>query len=338
MDDKYISLITRYLTGDLTGEDREKLFELINSSEEHKMYFDEMQQLWELSEKSEEEIYPSVDVDAAWEKVSQRTEATVKPISSAPKTSIFRLANLLKIAAVFVALVAAFLVYQNQLDKDPVIAFYETGIKEKLEIKLPDNSVVWLNENSKLSYDEKFEPRTVQLEGEAFFDVQHLDAQHPFEIVSGTTTTRVLGTSFNVRAYANENQVEVTVETGKVSVKNEQTQKVAQQITLDAGESGIYQKQEERFLKPELTISNANAWKTQQLEFDDAEIVEVADVMERYFDIKVEIENDAILNCPFTGTYKNPDIDQLVEVLKFSLDIDIKQDENKLIFSGEGCD
>ncbi len=336
MDDKYISLITRYLSGELSDKDREVLFGLVNSSEERRMYFEEMQQLWELS--TEEVETPPVNVDIAWEKVSGRLEMIPKSNKPEKKARFFKIGPLLRIAALFAGIIIAFLIYRNQADQPPLMAFYETSDDEKREIQLPDGSTVWLNENSKLSYKKDFEPRMVNLDGEGFFDVKHLDAAHPFEILSGDTKTRVLGTSFNVRAYPVENQIEVTVKTGKVLVENQKIQKTEKQITLTAGESGVYQKQENQFVKPKEIISNANAWKTRQLEFKDASIAEVVEVMERYFDIEIITENEAILNCPLTGAYKDPDIDQLIEVLKFSLDIDIKQNENKLIFSGEGCE
>lgn len=335
MEDRYISLIAKYLSGDLEDNEREVLFELVNSSEEHKSYFEEMQSLWEISEVEDDF---EVDTDAAWSKVSDR----IKPQTEIPKiesrAKVFQIGQLLKIAAVFIAVLGAVWIYRNFDEKPSQIAFFETINEEQKELKLPDGSTVWLNENSKLSYDEKFEPRIVKLEGEAFFDVQHLDNNSKFEILSGATKTTVLGTSFNVRAYPKEEQVEVTVETGKVAFEKDIVKTVEQKVILLAGESGVYNKQKADVVKPKKMINNAVAWKKGKLVFDDDKMSDVKTVLERYFDIEIKMENDNILDCPLNGTYPNPEIEKLIPILEMSLDIKITQNENMLTFSGKGCE
>ncbi len=337
MDDKYISLIAKYLSGDLPGEEREVLFELVNSSEEHKAYFEEMQQLWDLSAEEEEEDF-DVDTDVAWKKVSSR----INPVQTQPvvkeSAKVFRLGQLLKIAAVLVGVFGAFWLYNNLGETTPQFASYETFEKERKEVTLPDGSTVWLNENSKLSYEESFEPRIVELEGEAFFDVKHLDENHKFEIKSGNARTTVLGTSFNVRAYPEEEEVEVTVETGKVLFEENESKKVEKKVTLIAGEAAVYKKKEADVVKVEKVTANADAWKTKKMIFQNAPLSEVLKTMERYFDVEIEVANENILNCPFDGKYPNPDIKALIGILEFSLDLEVNQNENKLIFSGEGCE
>lgn len=336
MNDKYISLIAKYLSGDLVDREREVLFELVNSSEEHKAYFEEMQNLWEMSGVDTDDVM-DVDTHVAWQKVEARIAPTTKVIAPKKSAKRFRLRQLLQVAAVLIGvLIVTFLVLNRETPVE--LALYETSKNERTEIKLPDGSTVWLNENSTLSYEPNFTPRVITLEGEAFFDVQHLDEDHPFEIQSGDTKTTVLGTSFNVRAYPKEDEVAVTVETGTVVLENKKVKKVAQKVILKAGESGVFKKKELNVRKTEESISNADAWKKQQLVFEeDASIREWVDVLERYFDLEIKVENPKILDCPLGGQYPNPDIDQLIEVLKFSLGIEINQTENTLIFSGKGC-
>ncbi len=338
MDDKYISLIAKYLSGDLEDKEREVLFELVNSSKEHKSYFEEMQSLWDVSGEEEENL--EVNTDVAWAKVAGR----IKPQNERPKTyegpKVFRIGQLLRIAAVLVGVLGAVWMYNNFGESTPQIALFETQDDERREIKLPDGSTVWLNENSKLTYDESFEPRIVDLEGEAFFDVEHLDSDHKFEIRSGETKTTVLGTSFNVRAYPEEAQVEVTVETGRVVFEEEKKKAIKKEkkkVILTAGESGVYKKKEEDVFKPEKVINNAVAWKKKQLVFDDLKIAEVITVLERYFDVEVEVENKNILECTIVGTYPNPSIESMTPVLEAFLGIEINQNENKLTFVGGSC-
>jgi len=338
MDEKYISLIAKYLSGELEDKEREMLFELVNSSEEHKSYFEEMQNLWEISGEEEEDF--EVNTDVAWSKVAGRINSEEERPKTYEGAKVFRIGQLLKIAAVLVGVLSAVWMYNNFGETPPQIALFETQDDERKEIKLPDGSTVWLNENSKLTYDESFEPRIVDLEGEAFFDVEHLDSDHKFEIQSGDAKTTVLGTSFNVRAYPQEEQVEVTVETGRVvfeEEKKEAVKKEEKKVFLTAGESGVYKKKEEAVLKPKKVINNAVAWKKKQLAFDDIKISEVITALERYFDVEVEVENKNILDCTIVGTYPDPSIDSMVLVLEAFLGAKINHNENKLTFVGGSC-
>jgi transmembrane sensor len=335
MEDKYISLIAKYLAGEMNPHDQEELFELINSSSEHKAYFEEMQNVWEVSAEEEDEFI--VDTDLAWQKVANRINPTSKKTSPS-STKVFQIGQLLKIAAVFIGVLGAVWLFNNLSESEQQLAEYQTFDKERKEVLLPDGSKIWLNENSSLSFDKSFESRVVQLEGEAFFEIQHFDDNRKFEILSGNTKTTVLGTSFNVRAYPDEAQVEVTVETGKVLFEDKKAEEVTKKVILTAGDSGVYNKQEDKVTKTEKTISNADAWKTQKLNFKDAKLSEVIEVMERYFDITIQTSDTNLLKCPFTGEYQNPEIDQMKQVLEFSLNIEINQNEKTFTFSGKGCE
>ena len=59
--------------------------------------------------------------------------------------------------------------------------------------------------------------------------------------------------------------------------------------------------------------------------------------LERYFDIKINTSDEKILDCHFTGVYQKPELEQILEVLKFSLEIEIEKNENEFTLSGEGC-
>ncbi len=333
MDDKFLYLTSNYLTGEITLAEKEELFAWVNQSEENKEAFEEMQELWKLSGDIEEDF--DTDISVAWDKVAKRTLKKEAKIIRYPWSR-----QLLRIAAVILMVVGAYWLMDNWTQKAKDIV-YHTAASEKTQITLPDGSEVWLNENTKITFDEKFEPRVVRLEGEAFFKVEHLTEDQPFEIMSGDTKTMVLGTSFNVRAYPEEQRVEVTVETGKVAfektVEKEESQEKAAKVLLIAGDSGFFDKVERSIIKEEAKNENADSWKTGQLTFENTELREVKEVLERYFDIKINTSDEKILNCHFTGVYQKPELDQILEVLKFSLNVEIEKGQNEFILSGEGC-
>ncbi len=332
MDDKYFYLTSKYLSGEIAEAEQQELFAWVNETEVNKVAFEEMQELWNLSGEIEEGF--DTDISVAWEKVAKRT------IKKEAKIIRYPWQQLLRIAAVIAIVVGAYWAIDNWNQKVEDIV-YNTGASEKTEINLPDGSKVWLNENTEITFAEKFEPRIIRLEGEAFFEVEHLTEDQPFEILSGETKTTVLGTSFNVRAYAKEDLVEVTVETGKVAfekiAEKKEDEVKAVSVLLKAGDSGVFDKIDDSLNKKESKNENAISWKTGQLTFENTELREVKEVLERYFDIKIKTSDEKILNCHFTGVYQKPELEQILEVLKFSLNVEIENEQNEFTLKGEGC-
>jgi len=132
---------------------------------------------------------------------------------------------LLKIAAsLALVLSIGFLFYASKNDLSNSLSAAnlqekEVGKGQVSKVTLEDGTKVWLNAGTKLSYPKHFasDSRKVTLIGEAYFEVLHL-AKKPFIIQSGAVKTVVLGTSFNISAYPDDQKVEVTVLTGKVAV------------------------------------------------------------------------------------------------------------------------
>ncbi len=71
--------------------------------------------------------------------------------------------------------------------------------------------------------------------------------------------------------------------------------------------------------------------------FSNTELREVKEALERYFNIKINTSDENILNCHFTGVYQKPELDQILEVLKFSLEIEIEKYQNEYTLKGKGC-
>ena len=138
-----------------------------------------------------------------------------------------------RIAALLIIIGAAALAYfRFQESAAPSLLEKATAANEKTMLQLADGSQVWLNANSRLKYPKVFEGkvREVILEGEAFFDIAK-DPEHPFIIRAQETITKVLGTSFNVRAVAGEKEVSVVVTEGKVAFAAEEGTKKTVNIT-----------------------------------------------------------------------------------------------------------
>lgn len=166
MEDKYISLIAKYLSGEIEDHERVELFELADSSEAYKAYFEEMKNVWDFSaDESDETI---VDTNLAWQKVASRINPLVEKKQTGTGAKFFNLRQLLKVAAVFIGVLTAVWLFNNLWQTKQQFADYQTFSKEKKEIPLPDGSTVWLNENSSLRFEKSFETRVVELEERPF--------------------------------------------------------------------------------------------------------------------------------------------------------------------------
>jgi ferric-dicitrate binding protein FerR (iron transport regulator) len=241
-------------------------------------------------------------------------------------TTMFKCAASLLILSLVVYGLFRYTSPHNKISTDKVAAHFQ----------LPDGSSVWLNKNSTLTFANDFEVnRSVELFGEGFFKVQY-DPSNPFVIKTGNTQTRVQGTSFNVRSYEAETSVEVTVVDGKVSF-DFQKNKEGHQIVLQKNKKATYDKVRQIADTTEVTDQNFVAWKTKSLKFDNAPLSKVISDLDRYAEEEINIENEAVLNCHYTGSFQNEEIEEIISAITYSLDLQIRKTEDGYMLTGPGC-
>lgn len=337
-DAKYMDLIGKYLSGNIQSAEKENLLKWAEKEKANQKFFDEMVQVWSLSKEYEEDF--ETDLDNAWAKIDQKTLNDPKPKQAKTINLSIRRA-VLRVAAIgLLALTVGLWWYNHNANAPAELVVFETKSNEEKHIELPDGSEVWINENSTLSYDKTFTQRVVQLSGEAFFDVNS-DPSRPFEITSGATKTTVLGTSFNIRAYPKEDEVEVAVEEGSVKLEENRNQKEIKSVLLEAGSSGIYKREDQILLKKENQHGLASSWKTKVIHFDDTPLIDIIEVLERYFKIEINTENPSILKCGQNyGPSVNPKLMDVIETFEFTMGLKLeKQTNGTYIFRGEAdCD
>ncbi len=333
---KYSELIAKYLAGESNLSEKEELFSWTGADQENHSFFEEMERVWNMTEGADASPFEA-DMGSAWDKIDVATggvsgieqgSSTAKVIPLSKRKWQWGIA-----AAILLTLVAG-LWWIVQVPDAPMLVEVHTQENEKKEILLPDGSQIWMNENSKIAYQEKFDIRKIALEGEAYFDVAHKDGA-PFEITSGEATTTVLGTTFNVRAYPDEEEIEVTVETGRVALA------LASQPTapleLPAGTSGVVHVEEKRVERVEEKFSNAISWKTMRLSFDEALIKDVIVTLERFFGTEIQVSNEMIFECTLSSTFDNPDLNEIMDVIGGSINADIQNENGAFLLIGEGC-
>ena len=206
-----------------------------------------------------------------------------------------------------------------------------------LEITLEDGTKLWLNKESSLQYPEAFDRdrRWVTLSGEAYFQVSP-DPQRPFVIQTESSNTEVIGTSFNIRNYHHEPVVEVWVESGKVAFSSVKDQ-LQEKVFINSGEMVSFDKRANSISKRKIGNQNHLAWKTGKLVFQDVPLDEVFDVLSENFNIRFLVKNDALLNCHFIGTFDNEKLEDILQLISFSMNITFDMNNEGYVIEGEGC-
>lgn len=224
----------------------------------------------------------------------------------------------------------------------------QTGSEVKLEqrtlssgqtatLRFGDGSVIKLNAGSTLRYPEKFSrnKREVYLEGEGFFSITH-DESRPFIVHAGETTTRVLGTSFNVRAYNTEDEVQVAVAEGKVAVtrgdKEGKDGGDKETIYVTKNQWVTYRSSGQFIEKGEGDIKDLIAWKDKRLVFTDSPLVQIAYRLERWYNIEIMLTDSSLEQRRLSASFDKESITEVLTVIALSLDIGYSKEGRKVSF------
>ena len=246
-------------------------------------------------------------------------------------TTITFLNRLTRIAAVLFIplLVASVWLFYRQL-KEPAphmnYAMQEitspSGIRS--QIVLPDGSNVWLNAESTIKFKIPFDvsTRDVSLIGEAYFEVKK-NPDVPFVVQSGKVQVKVLGTKFNCKAFTEENNIEVVLAEGKVSFNTEGGTQDSEKV-MKPGDRAVFDKTTNQTKITNEKIDKYIAWHSGKMVFDETPMPEVATQLERWYGIKVIIEDPTINKYRITTTFENESLHQVLELLRLSSPIDIK--------------
>jgi len=222
--------------------------------------------------------------------------------------------------AAAIALIMAFSGYalfqQRDNSTSRMVKISNTGQRIRKET-LPDGTTVWLNPNTSLSYPRKFgKLREVKMQGEAFFEVTK-DHAHPFVITSGRVITKVWGTSFRIRSVPGENDTQVSVLSGKVSVTvpsasagirlSKDSSK--EEIFLLPQQEVIYKVADHRLIKsPIPETSDVAIWRKSSLSFENTKLKVIAAELSKFYHVKLNIEGNELQENKLTADFTDKNL------------------------------
>lgn len=211
-------------------------------------------------------------------------------------------------------------------------------------ITLPDESEVTLEPKSRLKFSLAFDEaeRAVYLEGEAFFEVSR-NVKRPFLVHTNKLTTKVLGTSFSVKAFRQEKDVIVEVKTGKVSVytndEAEKSEEISAEIILTPNQKIVYDKAKKKLSRMIVESPQAiiPAEEVKKMRFEGAPVKEIFEAIEKVYGVDIEYDEAKFSPCTLTTAISDGDIYNRLGIICNAIGASYKLVENHIVISGRGC-
>lgn len=335
----YTDLITRYFSGETTEEELRLLSDWLKVDPQHEELFTQFRKTWQLVEK--QKINSRIDIDHKWKAMQAKMNSEILPEGSRvkilqltrKKSRISTYRSIWIAAAAVVILFISTIQLYNFFSKPSNITI--TAQATNIEQVLPDGTVVSLHAGSQITYPEEFASiRNVELKGEAYFKVTH-NRTKPFIVSSGDARIEVLGTQFNVNTKTSAETMEVVLTSGKVSVYYKENQK--ENVLLNPGEKAVLSASQKQISKSTNTDPNYMAWKTKVLVFDNETLAEVVNTLQNVYQTPVTLADPTLAACRVSASFDGQSLESVLQVLKETLDLQVKQNGEVIEVSGNGC-
>jgi len=339
MDERQFErLIEQYLSGELSQQGRELVDQWLDSlklsgQQPEWSEMDEEEQARTILEKIRMSKVREIESQESfsWQDIRKPNVATEH---EAGDRGILK-RPLLKIAAAVALLISTlFVLYridqqdQEERSRMPNLVTASADRGQKLIIELPDGSSVLLNSLSAITYVADFSDsvRWVELTGEAFFEVRR-NEQKSFVVKTGNLSTRVLGTTFNVRYHNLEKEIQVALLSGRVNIHTP-----AEDLILEKGDLAVFHRTEARTTVEKWDYARHFGWKDGMLYFNRATWPEIKEKLEIWYGVQIDIAGRHYKPGHFTGSFDNENLRNVLESLSFTFGFTYEQkDKNVLI-------
>lgn len=330
-NDRLIYLLVRKQAGEITLEEKLELSKLVKNDDGNRLLVESIEEVFESSLDYSKEIKNS--------SVEKALDVLHNKMQEADGVSLRkRNYRSLKfyIAAASVTLILGCAVFYLAQIAGPAFTTSDvvtTKKGSKTNLILPDGTKVWVNADTRLSYDKEFGhiTREVNLVGEAYFDVTK-DKNKPFIVHTSTMDVKVLGTAFNVRAYDDEVNTQTTLLRGSIEVllKNSHNKKLVllpnEKIVVQNDKPVPYKNQKEKVI-PEMEVLKIDRsridsipletqWTHNRLVFEQETIGNIIPVLERWYNVTIQLQNIKNPDLLYRGTFENDSLEDVMESLR----------------------
>jgi ferric-dicitrate binding protein FerR (iron transport regulator) len=342
-------LIIKVLTRQATPDEYVVLDEWVKKSDGNKHFFLRFRNVWLAASQTAK--LDKRAVLTALELVNKKINSSHSAEIQAPDKNLLQdkkgsLLKYFRIAAVWILLIGLGAVLSILFIKPARLLNLNSAISvlvprgSRSMTALPDGTVVWLNACSKIMYKipDKKPVREVTIEGEAYFNVSK-DPVHPFIVNAGDMIIKAYGTEFNVKAYPEEKVVETTLVKGSVSVEIQNNP--SNKTLLKPNEQAIYYKptsaRSENFLVTKgIDPTLYTIWINNRLQIKGETLDDLAIMLERKYDVTIHFDDNTLRDLRFTGIIENETIEQILELIKISSNVDYRINGREIWLSKSG--
>lgn len=311
-------LVGKFVVGEASESEIRDIREWCALSPENQKYLDDSLKIFENAQLSVQDF----DTEKAWENVKSKIS------ENGTKTRF--LFPVWGIAAGLVLVLAFSFLFYNQYTKPEEYQFVSEN--QVMTQTLPDQTEISLNKASevKVEYNARKKTGTIQLSGEATISIGK-EKEVQWTVEAENLLIRDIGTVFHVKAYPDGQQIEVSVLEGAVQFYSQ----TEEGIVLEAGEKGIYDKASGSYSKA-VADTNVVAFKTRSFQFDEENLQAVVDRISEVYDRKITLTG-GIGSCKITVEFTEEEFDTIIGILSETMGLEVSENGDEIILSGEGC-
>lgn len=315
-------IIIKYFQNTATEEEKAVLLEWVEDSEENKELFASLKNTWVISslantDQNQETIHNKFN--DLLEKIEENSEEEEERLFGASKRRY--LSVIMRYAAVIIATACVTTIVSYFILNQPQPVQYnrlEVPCGQQAKLTLSDGTKIWLNSKSKLIYPDHFSGnlREVLLDGEGYFEVTH-NEKNPFIVRTSTLKVKVLGTSFNVASYNNDNDMNLTLEKGSVSMLDPTSNEEV--VRVKPNEMVTFSKIDHHLTVKKVETDLYSSWRNGQFKFRKLSFEEISKRLSRNYNVTIIIHNKFLKTAKFSGVFFNYEpLDLILKVLQIN--------------------
>jgi ferric-dicitrate binding protein FerR (iron transport regulator) len=315
-------VFARFFWGVASEKEKSHVYNSEESDQMLKQEWEEVKNLEPISQEQQDEIFYQVKHNYRKKKLTQTFNQ-----------------KFMRIAAIFILAIAVssvlfiFTDIYEKLGSKEVAYIEKSNPKgQRSKIVLPDNSIVWLNADSKVRYAEEFtnkDNRNIELKGEAFFEVDH-NPDKPFIVQVNGLAVTVLGTSFNIKGYDESEEIKTTLVHGKVGLDPGAN---SEKTYLKPGEMGVYNKRMSSVnIQKNIDVFEIISWKEGKLIFDNEPFVVIAAELERWYGVKFHIPAEIKGKYRYTMTITDENVQEVCKLIQETTPVDYRIEGKQVYF------
>lgn len=302
------NLVADFLSNQITHDSLKELNEWVNATDDNRKHFEELKNAWVLSAAKNQNDFSA---ESGYALFQNRVNSNTRNISATPKYSL--VVKLITAAMILITAISIWSLIQHGVgNRSQLTSSLEVPRGSILKVTLPDNSIAWINADTRLEYLSDFgiKNRNIKIDGEGYFEVTK-NKNLPFIVTTSNTETEVLGTKFKVRNYQEDKVITVALFEGAIKFTGDSDEP----YYLSPNELITFDKSNKAVERKKSNIAQSIGWVNNKLFFDEESFEEIVLTLERTFDVKIHVENEALKTMKFYGDFEI-EANNLVQIME----------------------